>query len=70
MFNHNKLRGRIREVLGTESEYSKVIGKSLTSTSKRLNGEIQFDAIDIKKSVEALNIKVDEISEYFFTLKV
>ena len=36
MFDYNKLRGRIREVFGTQEEFGKAIGLSNTSISCKI----------------------------------
>lgn len=69
-FNYNKLRGRIREICGTQEEFSKLLGISRTSLSQRLNNILNFSNKEILKACQILKIKTEEIPAYFFTPKV
>ena len=65
--NHNRLRGKIKEVFGTQEFYAKNVGISIVSVSKKLNGESQFKQSEIRKSVELLGIPKEEVWDYFFS---
>lgn len=67
IFNYSKLRGRIREKLGSEKEYGKQMGFSSYTLSKRLNNEFPFKAPEIYKSCILLGIPLDDVKIYFFT---
>ena len=54
MFDYKKLRGKIREVFGTEKQFAKALGISSTSLSQ------------ISRCCELLGIPVKEIGQYFF----
>lgn len=69
-WNYNKLRGKIKETCGTQESFAEKIGISYTSLSKRLNNQIEFTQEDIYKSCEVLNISMEQVPEYFFTLIV
>ena len=68
MNNFNKLRGRIKEKLGTENIFAKKIGISAVSLSSRFAGRTFFTVDEIQKACkeEVLDIPKEEISEYFF----
>jgi len=70
MFDYNKLRGRIREVFGTQEEFGKAIGLSNTSISAKLNNKVEWSQQEINKAVDALGLSDNEIFAYFFTEKV
>ena len=70
MFNYNKLRGRIREIFGTQEEFGKAVGLSNTSISAKLNNKVEWSQQEINKSVEVLKLSDNEIFTYFFTEKV
>lgn len=70
ILDHSKLRGRIKEIFGTQEKFQKAVGMSHTSLSKKLAGESKFTQSEIYKSAEVLKIKNDEIGIYFFTPKV
>ena len=69
-FDYSKLKGKITEVLETQSNYAKAIGLSETSVTNKLNNDVYFTQKEIEKSVEILNIAAEDISTYFFTKKV
>ena len=62
-FDYSKLKGRIREICGTNTVFAKELGCSLNTLSAKLNNKNEFTQSDIIKSIRILNIKVDEISE-------
>lgn len=69
-FNYDKLRGRIREVYGSEGNFSKDLGLGRVSLSQRLNCKLEWTQSEINKSILLLHLEPSEIPTYFFTLKV
>lgn len=69
-FNYNKLRGKIREVLGTQKAYAEALGLSSVSVSSKLNNGVEFSQQEIMTSVRVLGIDPNEIPEYFFAQMV
>ena len=69
-YNYNKLRGKIKEIVGSESKYAELLGLSNASISAKLNSLVPFSITEIDKSVTILNIPTNEIYEYFFQKKV
>ena len=69
MFDYSKLRGRIREILGTQSMFAKLLGISEATLSKKLNNETDFTQSEMNKSCELLKFESSEIPAYFFTIK-
>lgn len=65
-FNYNKLRGRIIEICGSQSEFAKLIGVSEQTITAKLNGRSSFSQEDILKWSEVLKIDQTEIGIYFF----
>ena len=68
--SYAKLRGRIREVYGTQGAFAKAIEMSHVSVSHRLNGKLEWKSSEIAKACQALNIPITESAEYFFTKEV
>ena len=66
-YKYKKLRGIIVERYGSQSEFSKVIGVSKQSVSKKINGKTEFSQTDIRKWSEPLDIAFDDYGKYFFT---
>lgn len=69
-FNYNKLKGRIKEILGTQSKLAEKIKLDDTTISNKLCNNTYFNQKEIITISSILNIDYKEIPEYFFTLKV
>lgn len=69
-FNYSKLRGRIREVFGTQDRFAEAMGRSNTSISQKLNNKSEWTQTEINRAVEVLGIDDVDISAYFFAQKV
>lgn len=69
-YDYSKLRGKIKEVCGTQNNFSIKLGIGRVSLSQRLNNQLEFTQNEIFKSCDILNIKMEEIPIYFFTMKV
>lgn len=69
-FNYSKLRGRIREVFGTQDRFAEAMGRSDTSISQKLNNKSEWTQKEINRAVEVLGIDDVDISAYFFAQKV
>lgn len=61
-----KLRGRIREMYGSESRFADYIGCSRQVLNKKLNGLTKMTLEDIEVFCQALCIPANEIPLYFF----
>lgn len=68
--NHDKLKGRIKEILGTQSKLAEELGLDETTISNKLNSNTYFTQKEILKICSVLNITRGEIPEYFFKEKV
>ena len=66
IYNYNKLRGRIRELYGSEKEFASELGISDTAMSLLMNNKAQFRQDQIRKSCTLLKITPNKIGEYFF----
>ena len=69
-FNYSKLRGRIREVFGTQDRFAEAMGRSYTSISQNLNNKSEWTQTEINRAVEVLGIDDVDIPAYFFAQKV
>lgn len=69
-FDYRKLRGKIKEVFGTQERYAKALGIGKVSLSQRLNNQLDFSQDEMFQSAELLGFSRAEISTYFFTPKV
>lgn len=66
MYDHNKLRGKIREKYGSEVKFAKSMGLSQATLSAKLNDKVDFTRTELIKMQELLNISDDEFREIFF----
>ena len=66
-WNYAKLRGRIKEIFGTQEAFAKAIGISSVSLSQRLNNVLEFTQEEIFNSCEVLKIPLTDMMSYFFT---
>lgn len=71
-FDFDKVRGRIREKLGSEAKFAEMIGTSTTSLSAKFNNKSDFTASEIIRACDedVLDIPLDEIGINFFTKKL
>lgn len=67
MFNYSKLRGKIREVFGSEQTFAAVLGCSKRTLSVKLNNKFDFSQDEILATTKALNIPIEQIGVYFFS---
>lgn len=69
-YDYSKLKGKIKEVYGTQDSFAEDLKIGRVSLSKRLTGKLEFSQDEIKRSCELLAIPSSEIPQYFFKLKV
>lgn len=68
--SYAKLRGKIREVFGTQEAFAEAMGMSTVSISKRLNNKQEWKSNEIVKACMLLGIPLEKSAEYFFTKEV
>lgn len=71
-FDYSKLCGRIVERFGTRKAFAKALKINENTLSKKLNNNRGISGDDIYKwcGKELLDIKPEEVSAYFFEIKV
>lgn len=69
-FDYRTLRGKIREVYGTEKNFAHAIGMNPSTLSLKLSNRLEFTQQDIISAINALRVSNDFIRPYFFTGKV
>lgn len=65
-FEYRKLKGRIIEKYSSQAAFAAVLGTTEQTISRKMNAVTSFSTDDIKKWSELLDIKSNEIGEYFF----
>lgn len=68
--NHDKLKGKIKEVLGTQSKLAEKLDVDETTISNKLNSNTYFSQKEILIICSILKISYEEIPKYFFKEKV
>ena len=68
--NYDKLKGRVGGVWGTQGKLAEQLKLDETTVSNKLNCNTYFTQKEILKICLLLNIKLEEIPEYFFKQKV
>lgn len=69
-WKYDKLRGRIKEVCGTQDAFAERLGIGRVSLSQRLNNQLEFSQDEIFEACNILDIDLSEVSTYFFTKNV
>lgn len=70
IYDYSKLRGKIKEKLGTEGEFAHCINRTPNYISKVFRNGTYLSQIDIDKGAKVLDIPAGEIGVYFFTQEV
>ncbi len=68
--NYDKLKGKVKEVMGTQGRLAEQMQLDETTISNKLNNNTYFTQKEIIKICNLLNIEHKEIPEYFFKEKV
>lgn len=66
MYNYSRIRGKIKEIFGTQEAFSKAIGLSATTVSDKLNQKVEWSQKEMEKTMVALKIPIKLIPLYFF----
>lgn len=70
LYNFFNLKCKIIEKYGSQTAFAKALGTSKVLLSKKMVGKTAFTCKDIEKWIKLLEIPREEISKYFFDLKV
>lgn len=70
IFDFSKLRGRIKEIYGTQTAFAVAMLMNDATLSNKLNNNVEFSPKEIIRACILLHIDNKDINTYFFTLKV
>lgn len=70
IFDFSKLRGRIKEVYGTQTAFAIAMLMNEATLSNKLNNNVEFSPKEIIRACLLLCIDLNDVKSYFFTLKV
>lgn len=68
--SYAKLRGKIKEVFGTQKAFADAMNMSTVSLSQRLSGKLDWKTPEISLACKLLGIPIEENVAYFFMKKV
>ncbi len=68
--DYSKLRGKIKEVFGTQDAFAEAINIGRVSLSQRLTGKLDFTQNEINSACDVLGLNKSDIPIYFFAEKV
>ncbi len=68
-YDFSKVRGRIKEKLGSEAKFAEKLEMSSAALSSKFNNRSDFTATEISRATDedVLDIPMEEIGVYFFT---
>ncbi len=69
-FDYRKLKGRIIEKYGSQSNFAAAYGISENTLSLKMRNKVRFTSDDIIAISDMLDIPENEIGSYFFTKQV
>ena len=69
-FNYSKLRGRIIEKYGSQSDFAQAFGCSERTLSLKMTGKRPWKQTEILTAIKLLGLTEGDIQDYFFTLEV
>lgn len=67
--DYAKLRGKVREVFGTEGAFAIAMGYNRSTISAKLNNQSEWTRADIDKACLLLGIPFCGVEPYFFCRK-
>ena len=70
VFDFSKLRGRIKEIYGTQTAFAIAMLMNEATLSNKLNNNVEFSPKEIIRACLLLSIELKDVNIYFFTLKV
>lgn len=69
-FDYSKLRGKIKEVFGTQENFAVAMVMSTVTLSAKLNNKIPWTQEEMKQACDLLSVPYEFIPILFFTEKV
>ncbi len=61
-----KLRGRIREICGTQNEFCRRFPMKVPTLTNKLSGRTDFTREEMARSAEILEFDISEIPSFFY----
>lgn len=67
--SYSKLRGKIREMYGTQEAFAEAIGMNTATLSGKLNGKTDWTRVEMELACSLLGVSMMEMHSYFFCPK-
>ena len=64
--SYAKLKGKIKELYGTQSAFAEAMGMDNATLSLKLNNKTPWKDEEIEKACGLLNIPIEQVHVYFF----
>lgn len=64
--SYSKLRGKIREVFGTQEAFAEAMGMNTATVSGKLNGKSDWTRAEMELACSLLGISMMKMHSYFF----
>ena len=68
--SYSRLRGKIREVFGTQGEFADAMDMNASTLSKKLNDRNDWSRDEMRLACMLLEIPLADMHLYFFTPKI
>lgn len=65
-YNYRKLRGKIREIYGTQAAFAKALGIAESTLSLKLCNKTEWEQTEMLKGMTLLGEDASAISMYFY----
>lgn len=68
IYDYSKLKGRITEKVGNQTNFAQEMKLSETTIYSKLNGKIEFKQSEILDACKILDISDNDMKQYFFCI--
>lgn len=69
-YDYSKLKGKIKEVYGTQAAFAEAMNMAQTSLSFKLNNTSEWSQEEMETAMDLLRIPRTSVRTYFFTHQV
>lgn len=70
IYDYSKLRGKIKEIFGTQTAFACEMSMNDATLSNKLNNNVEFSQKEMNRTCDVFNEPYSMIPVYFFTHKV
>lgn len=70
IYDYSKLRGKIKEIYGTQTAFATAMSMNEATLSNKLNNNVEFSQKEMDRTCDLFNESYAMIEPYFFTHKV